>query len=300
MKKIVCIGGSNIDYVATSKKKLIPETSNIGSLSISSGGVMRNVVYNLGLLTNKIDFISAIGNDDAGKRIKSELEEVGINLITPETNLNTSTYIAINDFDKTLAYSICDNEIINEVSPLFLESQKDLLSEADYIAIDTNLSSEAIDYIIKEYSDKRIIVEGVSFQKIIKIKPYLNKIYLLKANSKEIQYLLNVRREENIPSALSVYSVKNAIISNEENETLLFSQNQSIFIPSRSVPIDKIRSSNGCGDALLSGVLHVLVQEEDLLKASKFGIYLASLVLTSDKSYSEKEKDCIDYSKFIN
>ena len=52
---MLLFGGSNIDYIGTSDEKLIDGVSNIGSVSISFGGVMRNIAENLARLGNHID-----------------------------------------------------------------------------------------------------------------------------------------------------------------------------------------------------------------------------------------------------
>ena len=56
MEKVILIGGSNIDYIGTSKEELISNVSNVGTVSISFGGVMRNICENLLRLNNKITF----------------------------------------------------------------------------------------------------------------------------------------------------------------------------------------------------------------------------------------------------
>ena len=83
-KTLLLIGGSNIDYIATSKDKLIKKVSNIGTVSISFGGVMRNIAENLARLGNKIDFLTAIGDDANGKAMRDDLESLGINVIAPK------------------------------------------------------------------------------------------------------------------------------------------------------------------------------------------------------------------------
>ena len=42
----VAIGGSNIDILATPKCKIIPKDSNNSEISISPGGVVRNIAEN--------------------------------------------------------------------------------------------------------------------------------------------------------------------------------------------------------------------------------------------------------------
>ena len=89
-KTLLLIGGSNIDYIATSKDKLIKKVSNIGTVSISFGGVMRNIAENLARLGNKIDFLTAIGDDANGKAMKDDLESLGINVIVITYTINST------------------------------------------------------------------------------------------------------------------------------------------------------------------------------------------------------------------
>ena len=70
---LLLIGGSNIDYIGISQNKLISNVSNIGTISISFGGVMRNICENLARLNNNITFITAIGKDTLGQELKKQL-----------------------------------------------------------------------------------------------------------------------------------------------------------------------------------------------------------------------------------
>ena len=96
-KTYLLIGGSNVDYIATSRDKLQKRVSNIGEVSISFGGVMRNIAENLARLGNKIEFITAIGDDANGREMRKELIDLGINVITPKTDYPSGSYVAIND-----------------------------------------------------------------------------------------------------------------------------------------------------------------------------------------------------------
>ena len=95
--KLILIGGSNIDFIATSLKPIIEGTSNIGKLKISFGGVMKNVAYDLSILNDDFLFFTAIGNDLYGKKLKEDLKEASINYISPKSNRISSTYLAINN-----------------------------------------------------------------------------------------------------------------------------------------------------------------------------------------------------------
>ena len=96
-KKLILIGGSNIDYIGDSRDKLIPGVSNIGTLAVSFGGVMRNVAENLAFLGNYCPFITAIGEDDLGIKMKKGLANLGMNVYCPKSNLPTSTCLITTD-----------------------------------------------------------------------------------------------------------------------------------------------------------------------------------------------------------
>ena len=118
-KTLLLIGGSNIDYIATSKEKLQRRVSNIGEVSVSFGGVMRNIAENLTRLGNKVDFITAIGEDANGKAMKNQLIELGVNVITPKSEYPTGSYVAINDSNHDMVDGICDNRIIKDLNSTF-------------------------------------------------------------------------------------------------------------------------------------------------------------------------------------
>ncbi|MFN0194315.1 MAG: PfkB family carbohydrate kinase, partial [Aestuariivirga sp.] len=50
MADVVAIGGANIDIKAKALGNVLPGTSNPGTVSVSPGGVARNIAHNLAVL----------------------------------------------------------------------------------------------------------------------------------------------------------------------------------------------------------------------------------------------------------
>ena len=72
MKKsdyVVVIGGANVDIGCTPYNELIPEDSNPGRITITFGGVGRNIAHNLANLGVNTKLITAVGNDPFGNEI---------------------------------------------------------------------------------------------------------------------------------------------------------------------------------------------------------------------------------------
>ena len=287
-KKLILIGGSNIDYIGDSRDNLIPGVSNIGTLAVSFGGVMRNVAENLAFLGNYCPFITAIGEDDLGIKMKKGLANLGMNVYCPKSNLPTSTYIAINDSNHDMALALCDNRIISDLSPEYLESLKPIIEGYEYIAIDTNLIQETIDYIFKTFKHKKILCECISPAKAQRLKPYLNQITLLKGNFHEGQSLSdgNLEGEELIKS-LFKKGIKNVVITHGPQD-IYIGENNEVIERVEVEPAVNIKNTTGSGDSLFAGVIDKFTEGCSLKEAVEFGHEMAEITLKSDKATNEE------------
>lgn len=287
MSEILLIGGSNVDYIATSRDKLIPKTSNIGIISISSGGVMRNVTYNLANLGNKCHFITAIGKDSDGDKIIQELEDKNVSVYTPLSSLPTSKYVAMNDNNHDMITAICDNRIINDLTLNFVLNNKELINKFEYIILDSNLSEPFISDLYHEFWDKKFIVEAISRVKVRRFIPFLKNTYLVKCNifeAKEIVGDDSLDGEELLDKFIEL-GIKNAVIS-RGGDSILFIDN----LKKGEVKLEKqtnFKNTTGCGDDLFSGIIDSLMQKKSLKEAIEFGVKLSTLTLFDEKACSD-------------
>lgn len=288
--KLILIGGSNIDYIGTSKDKLQPGVSNIGTLSTSFGGVMRNVAENLAYLQNTCVFLTAIGNDTLGRKMKKQLKEIGVKVICPKTTYPSSTYLAINDASHDMSVALCDNRIIKELSPVFLNEKKNLISNNEYLALDTNLTDESIEYIFETFKNPKILCETISPAKAVRIKKYVKDIYLLKGNLHEAQALTknNLQGEALIKSLLAM-GIKNVVISHGSKDIFIGTYPNKVIRVGVS-PLSDIKNTTGCGDALFAGIIDKITMGASLIEAVEFGHKMAEITLMSDSATSEEIK----------
>ena len=68
-KEIVGIGAANVDIMGESAARLVMEDSNPGTLSVSVGGVTRNVCENTARLGLPTRLITTVGEDMYGEKI---------------------------------------------------------------------------------------------------------------------------------------------------------------------------------------------------------------------------------------
>ena len=294
MPKVLVVGASNVDYVALSNNKLIRKDSNIGKLNITFGGVGRNIVENLAILEDDVSFITFLGNDGFGKELRKDLESINVKVYSPNKKERTSSYLAVLDSNGDMDVAICDTEIIDKSTVEDIKPFDDVISEFTSIVLDANINDKIIDHIFKEYSDKKILVEAVSANKVKRYEKYLDKIYLFKSNVLEAKHLLNLYNAEPMLLAkiLMERGVKNVVITDGGKPVIIGENNEVVFITPK--PIEKIISASGAGDSLFAGLIHGLINGASLVESVAFGIKVSQMTLMVEESVNKDIKKIKD------
>lgn len=294
MPKVLVVGASNVDYVALSSNKLIRKDSNIGKLNITFGGVGRNIVENLAILEDDVSFITFLGNDSFGKELRKDLESINVKIYSPNKKERTSSYLAVLDSNGDMDVAICDTEIIDKSTVEDIKPFDDVISEFTSIVLDANINDKIIDHIFKEYSDKKILVEAVSANKVKRYEKYLDKIYLFKSNVLEAKHLLNLYDAEPMLLAkrLMERGVKNVVITDGGKPVIIGENNEVVFVTPK--PIEKIISASGAGDSLFAGLIHGLINGASLVESVAFGIKVSQMTLMVEESVNKDIKKIKD------
>lgn len=294
MSKVLVVGASNVDYVALSNNKLIRKDSNIGKLNITFGGVGRNIVENLAILEDDVSFITFLGNDSFGKELRKDLESINVKIYSPNKKERTSSYLAVLDSNGDMDVAICDTEIIDKSTVEDIKPFDDVISEFTSIVLDANINDKIIDHIFKEYSDKKILVEAVSANKVKRYEKYLDKIYLFKSNVLEAKHLLNLYDAEPMLLAkrLMERGVKNVVITDGGKPVIIGENNEVVFVTPK--PIEKIISASGAGDSLFAGLIHGLINGASLVESVAFGIKVSQMTLMVEESVNKDIKKIKD------
>ena len=289
MKKVLLIGSSAIDYIATSDRPLEYKVSNSGKLDIAYGGVTRNVAHNLAKLGNKVTVVTALGKGELSNLIKRHYKELGVNLIDAPTKYPTSTYVAINDSNRDMEVAIFDNRAVKDVTPTYIKKIHKEIERHDFIFMDGNVSKETIEYIAKKYSHKKIFCDPIAPEFIYKFLGILDKLYLMKCNIYEARALVNQQKlqKEALVKAIFKKGLRNVVVSNARNDVYYGLDRKQINHYSVT-QFKKIANTTGCGDALMSGIIDHLLLGKSFKEAISFGNKLANLTLMSYKANSDE------------
>ncbi len=286
--KIIVIGGANADlYGQITVEQEAPADSNPGYISIHAGGVGRNIAENLAHLGAEIEFIGHFGGDDFATMLEHSLTSSGasisLSLRTPSSD--SDLYLAIHNKQGELISAVNNMRLVEYFPENFLNTQTiaNVISTADLIVLDGNLSEEVLNDVFEVYGNSSVIaVDTVSTAKARRFIPHLSKIDYIKCNLAEAGILVSA---ENKPSLESVEEASQKLMKTGVGTALISNSNAGFMVANGSefknfsaIKLEKSYSS-GAGDALFSGFLYAISNGEGLYQASLFALKAAETAL---------------------
>ena len=289
---VVLIGGANLDILGFPDKALIPRDSNPGTIRFSAGGVSRNIAENLSLLGVHTELITATGNGFDGQFIRKHCKAAGISLkhaLNLEEDIS-STYIAIMDSDGDMNLALSDMSASNYITADYLREKAELISEADILVADANLSIETLEYLSSAFPDSTLIIDPVSVTKSGKIRQLRGSLHTLKMNRLEAESISGIQcnTPEGIKKAgeaLLARGIQRIIISSGSEEIYWAAGEGDGFFKPPSVPVI---NATGAGDAFTAGVVFSTLAEYSIEKTLKFSSAMAALTIADEDTVSSR------------
>ena len=253
------IGGINLDICGRSAQKLIPEDSNPGTVTMSPGGVGRNIAHNLRLLGVETVFVTALGGDAWSSQAEQDCRALGMNLDyavhVPEGTI--SIYLFLTEPDGNMALALSDTEIAEAVTPEVLTERLEMLCGASAVVLDANLSEKSIHWVA-EHVTAPLFVDPVSVRKADKLRPVLGRFHTLKPNRIEAEHLTGIAihdRESLFAAAdcLLETGLRRAVISLGSAGALLAEGSERILLPCYPA---KLVDVTGGGDAMMAALVY--------------------------------------------
>lgn len=289
------IGGVNIDLLVEPAGPLLMGTSNPGRVSMSPGGVARNIAEVLARLGVSSVLIGAFGDDPLSQWVSAKTEETGVEVHRIRKDAITmGTYISVQgDGDMVTAFS--DLAATESISPEEVLAALNEVRFPNFIVVDCNITAETMQSVVTWANDRGVpvIVEPVSVAKASRIRDVVGKIACITPNAAEAHALgleplgdgwigSEGRRVDGTTPAASiehwcvtlgaegaVYSPGVVGATGIADTTGVADTAKSVTVP--AVPVE-VRNTNGAGDAFVAGIVWALLQEEVFPPADWTGI----------------------------
>ena len=283
----VVVGGVNVDIGGRSFVPLVAADSNPGKVSVSLGGVGRNIAHNMTLLGLEVRLLTAYGNDLNGQRVAASCAELGMDMThaLQIPGANTSTYLYLTDPDGEMALAVSDMEICKEITPAYLASKLPVLQNARVVVADANIPAESLQYLA-ENCTAPLFVDPVSTTKAVKLQPILHRIHTLKPNRLEAELLsgVQIRTKEDMVRAADVLlnmGVQRLFISLGADGVLAADKNEKLWLS--NIPGTMVNTT-GCGDAFTAALVWAFREDLDLKTSAIAGLAAGSIAMESPET----------------
>ena len=284
---ISVIGGANVDLSATLNDAFIAADSNPGHIEVGYGGVARNIAHNLSLLGARTQLLTIFGGDLFGGLLYDYCKQQGIDvhLSDRESQLRTGTYLCINNHGGEMIAAVADTEAIRAITPEWLEKRSGELNISDYIVADTNITEDAIRWLMDNVTVP-LFIDGVSTTKAHRVVNALRKaklpyLHTLTLNLKEALAVTETATYGAAAQKLLDLGVAHVYITLGSEGVYCRTAAEEWLFP--ALP-GEIVNTTGAGDAFLAGVVYAHVKGIDFPKTAQYGLMAARATLMSLKA----------------
>jgi len=287
MKKTYVIGGANVDIVGVPNQPLRQADSNPGKISISFGGVGRNIAENLAYLKDEVHLVSIFGEDALGRLCFDFCKKIGIRMEDSffSQTTSTSTYMAVMDHRRDMHLAISDMEILQELDLKRLAMTVSKINPDDLCVIDTNLDRESIRFLCENIRCP-LILDPISTVKAEKVKDLLGYFTMIKPNRYEAEVLcgFSLQNDSDMKRAVNYFlaeGVKEVIISLGEDGIVAGDGNQ--IVKMKMTPVSVVNATGG-GDSFVGAYVHAMHSDMSFVDRLTFAIATSVLTIGSPQT----------------
>lgn len=286
--RIVCVGGMVLDRKYKARRDLIAGTSNPVDGMRSHGGVARNVAENLARLGARVAFVSAVGDDEAGRTLRAGLEALGADVsgVAALADASTAEYVAVLDPSNELALGLADMAIFDRLTPGRVEAGLAAAGRADWVFCDCNPPADTLAWLVgrARRGAFRLAVDTVSSPKAVRLPADLDGVAALFTNVDEAAALLGgavPRDMARAATALRGRGARSAVVTDGARGYAVADPAGTVCLPAvEAVPVD----ITGAGDSMIAGTLFSMLAGNAMREASRVGALLAALTIESAAS----------------
>ena len=253
MNPYVCVVGAvNLDICGRPEKKLIFRDSNPGAVTLTPGGVGRNIAHDLRLLGVEVKFLTAFGGDSHAQLLRNDCVELGMDLscALDVPGGRTSTYLYITDERGEMQLGLCDTDISAAITPDYLQRHLDVLDRAAAVVLDGNLTAETITWL-GAHCSAPLFADPVSVTKAERMRASLGALHTFKPNLTE--------------AALLAQGVQRVFLSMGADGILAGTRGELVHLP--CLPTCMVNTTGG-GDAVMAALVWAYLQGLDLRESA--------------------------------
>ncbi len=279
------IGGANIDICGRGVEALKQHDSNPGHISVSLGGVGRNIAEAIALLGAPVEFVTCFSLDSFGKMLRDDCIAMGMDVshCRMSYDLPTSMYLALLDKDGDMNIAMSDMRLLEGLDESIFSQVCHKYGNDDIIIVDANLREKDIHYVAS-HATSVIACDPVSIAKCGKLQGVLGRLGMFKPNRVEAMAMsgIEIIDEKSACECIEWFvsrGVGEIVISLSGDGALLGAQGKKYWLRHRKVDL---LNATGGGDALLGVYAYMRMRECSPLESVETGMTAAVMAIEKD------------------
>jgi pseudouridine kinase len=286
------IGGCALDITARSYEKMIAKTSNPGEITLSYGGVARNVLEVLCKLNSVPFFITCIGNDEFGDILETHLRELDVYpLGVLRSRRKTALYDCMLNSDGDMESAVADMKIFDEISPIVIAKFEKQIQNAPIVFIDANIRLDTAiavatlceKHAVPLFYDPTSVPKSLLFLH----DDFLKRVTYIKPNRDEIIAMaskLKGRQIDSIDECLDTIlkkGVKNILLTLGEKGVIVANRSGNTHFKPLTV---RVVNTTGAGDNFCGGFMYGVVHGKSIETCVRYGQNASKMAIETELS----------------
>lgn len=280
---VAVIGGISVDLHATPvSSNFERDTSTPSRVTLTAGGVGRNIAANLGVLGVPVRLFGATGDDPLSGYALDRAGAAGVDIsgVRRMSQTQGGIYLALLDAGGNLEAAAADLSAIESLDRDYIEEIRGEIEGARLAITETNLMPELLQAVvtIAEEAGVPLIIDPVSNQKARRLESLSGTVFALTPNEAEARVCQGAANLKTRHTILTLGSRGLRWTDHERDRT-------ENVPPEPAEQVD----ATGAGDAFLAGFAAALFGGTSMREALKRGTEVAAQVVAGHSSTLEEE-----------
>lgn len=281
-RRVTVVGGANTDICGRPSHALVRHDSAPGHVSVTHGGVGRNIACDLARLGVRTRLVTALGDDGFGASVREGCLSCGVDMSLTRVvpGARSSVYLYLSDEKGEMDAAVSDMEVTERLTPEALCGLLGEIDDADAVVLDGNLPAETIAFLCESLSAP-IVADPVSTAKAARFAPVLGRLAAIKPNLLEARALTGKDSAEDCVEALLRSGAGSVFLSLGGGGLLAARGEERVLLPCEKA---EFVSATGAGDAATAAVVWALVHGLGLAAAARAAVVAGAITVASEET----------------
>jgi len=278
------VGAANIDIGGFPAGRLVLGDSCPGRVSLSGGGVGRNIACNLARLGVETHLLTALGDDAFADIVRADCARAGVlsDMSFTFHGAASSAYLFIAGASGDMQLAVNDMGICDRLTPQALAGRIDALNAMDAVVLDSNLPAETLDFLAERLRVP-LVADAVSAAKAPRLLKALPRLRALKPNALEAEALSQIPIHDPGSAAraarqLAAMGAGRVFVTLGERGVCCAEGGQTLYLPGTAV---RLVNATGAGDAFTAALLWGTLRGLDLRQCAVAGLAASAIAVES-------------------